>query len=60
MIGGPLSIFGVLFRVSPWLIAPPVTIVVAALCTLRALGRRFAQVDRMVEIEPGDANAGPG
>ena len=57
LIGAPLSLFGVLVRVSPWLIAPPMAIVVAAFYTLRVLGQRFAQVDRMVELDAAGENA---
>lgn len=57
LIGAPLSIFGSLVRVSPWLVAPPIAIVIAALYTLRVVRHRFAQVDRMVELEAGGGNA---
>lgn len=60
LIGAPLSIFGVLARVSPWFIAPPVAVVVAAIYTLRALRQRLERADRMVEIDPGGVSAGPG
>ncbi len=60
LIGAPLSIFGVLAHVSPWVIAPPVAVVVAAIYTLRALRQRYERADRMVEIETGATSAGPG
>lgn len=36
---------------------PPMAIVVAAFYTLRVLGQRFAQVDRMVELDAAGENA---
>lgn len=56
LMGAPLSIFGALAHVSPWIIAPPIALVVAAIYTLRALRQRFERADRMVELESGGAS----
>jgi hypothetical protein len=51
LIGAPVSIFGILLRVSPWLLGTAIAISVAPVYAWRKVHARCVQADRFVEFK---------
>ena len=57
LVGAPLSIFGILFRIPPALLGSAIALPVAALYAWRKVHGRCAQADRLVDMTETDAKA---